>query len=265
MPPVLEDPACFPISDTAPRASPARIVLTLILINTIVFLWMWSLPKQALDDVTVKYALIPLRYSDPEARDRGRAQPQRLAAADHQHFHAWRMAAPDPQHVDFVDFRAGDGGALRASWLRGVLHLRRVFPRASGHLITNWDSNTPALGASGAIAAVIAAYAVIYPHARVLFIVPLGIIFIPLSAPAVLFAVLWFGIQVLEGTHDLFAPSMAGGIAWWAHIGGFLFGALAALPVRYGVWGAHVHTFQRDLTDWRSRPRGRFPGPWSRD
>ena len=254
----------FPISDTAPRASPARIALTLILINTIVFLWMWSLPKQALDDVTVKYALIPLRYSDPAAAIAAGLNPNDwLPLITNTFMHGGWLHLILNMWTLWIF-----GPAMEARFGRfgfAVFYICGGFFASLGHLITNWDSNTPALGASGAIAAVIAAYAVIYPHARVLLIVPLGIIFIPLSAPAVLFAVLWFGIQVLEGTHDLFAPSMAGGIAWWAHIGGFLFGALAALPVRYGVWGAHVHTYQRDLTDWRSRSRGRFPGPWSRD
>jgi membrane associated rhomboid family serine protease len=55
----------FPISDTAPRASPVVVVITLTLIKTFVFLWMWSLPPRALLQVTFHYALVPLRYTDP--------------------------------------------------------------------------------------------------------------------------------------------------------------------------------------------------------
>jgi membrane associated rhomboid family serine protease len=55
----------FPISDSAPRASPAYIIITLIMINAFVFLWMLSLPPRALAHVTLHYALIPLRYADP--------------------------------------------------------------------------------------------------------------------------------------------------------------------------------------------------------
>ena len=70
----------FPISDTAPRASPATLVLTLIALNTVVFLWMWSLPPRALEYVTVEYALIPLRYTDPlGARAVGLDPDNRLA------------------------------------------------------------------------------------------------------------------------------------------------------------------------------------------
>ena len=83
------------------------------------------------------------------------------------------------------------------------------------------------------------------------------------AAPAVLFALLWFGLQILQGTHEIFVPSMAEGVAWWAHIGGFVFGVLAALPVRRGVWGRQVRTSQWNVQDFRNS-RGRFPGPWSR-
>lgn len=254
----------FPISDTAPRASPARIVLALILINTVVFLWMWSLPKRALEVVTLNYALIPLRYSEPAAAIAAGLDPNDwLPLITNTFMHGGWLHLILNMWTLWIF-----GPAMEARFGRvgfAVFYICGGFFASLAHLVTNWNSSTPALGASGAIAAVIAAYAVIYPHERVLLIVPLGIIFIPLSAPAVLFAVIWFGIQVLQGTQDLFAPSMMGGIAWWAHIGGFVFGALAAIPVRYGVWGSHIHTYQRDLADWRSRPRGRFQGPWSRD
>jgi membrane associated rhomboid family serine protease len=105
---------------------------------------------------------------------------------------------------------------------------------------------------------------VIYPRESVLLIVPIGIIFIPLWAPAILFALIWFGIHVLQGTQALFAPSLAGGVAWWAHIGGFAFGAVAALLVRHNVWGEGMRTSQWEADDFPNS-RGRFPRPWSRD
>ena len=159
------------------------------------------------------------------------------------------------------------GPAMEARFGRlgfAVLYLVGGAVASFTHLIANLDSAVPALGASGAIAAVIAAYAVIYPRERVLLIVPLGILFIPLWAPAVLFALIWFGIQVLQGTHALFAPSMGSGVAWWAHIGGFAFGALAALPVRHTGWARGMRTSQWNAGDFPNS-RGRFPGPWSRD
>jgi membrane associated rhomboid family serine protease len=253
----------FPISDTAPRAARPGVTYALILLNTLVFLWMWSLPSRALRIVTLEYALIPLRYSDPvDARAAGLDPDDWWPLLTNTFMHGgwlhlilnmWTLWIFGPA----MEARFGHFGFA-------VLYICGGIAASATHLIANIDSAVPALGASGAIAAVIASYAVIYPHERVLLIVPLGFLFIPLAAPAVLFAIIWFGLQVLQGTQDLFAPSLAGGVAWWAHIGGFVFGALAALPLRHHVWGRTVRTSQWDADDFRTSS-GHFPGPWSRD
>ena len=83
--------------------------------------------------------------------------------------------------------------------------------------------------ASGAIAGVIGAYALCFPAARITLLVPIVIIPLILTIPALAFAAIWFGIQLLQGTWDIFVPSVGGGIAWWAHIGGFIAGLGAVL------------------------------------
>jgi len=253
----------FPIIDSAPRAANPFVTYTLILINTLVFLWMWSLTPRGLQIVTYEYALVPLRYSDPVgAREAG------LDPSDW-----WPLITNTFMHGGWLHLIANMwtlwifGPAMEARFGRlgfSVLYLAGGAVASFTHLVANLESDVPALGASGAIAAVIAAYAVIYPRERVLLIVPLGFLFIPLWAPAVLFAVIWFGIQFLQGTEALFAPTMAGGVAWWAHVGGFAFGALAALLVRRDTWGRDMRTSQWDEDD-MPPGRRRLPGPWSRD
>jgi membrane associated rhomboid family serine protease len=73
----------------------------------------------------------------------------------------------------------------------------------------------------------------LFPAARVIVLVP--VIFIPLFfvVPAVVFAGLWFLMQVLQATTELFLPSAGGSIAWWAHIGGFTAGFALASPLRF--------------------------------
>lgn len=251
----------FPITDSAPRAAHAYVTQALILINTLVFLWLWSLPARELQLVTYEYALVPLRYSDPvDARAAGLDPDDWWPVITNTFMHGGWL------HLIFNMWTLWIfGPAMEARFGRmgfAVLYLAGGTVASFTHLLANLDSSVPALGASGAIAAVIAAYAMIYPREWVLLIVPLGFIFIPLWAPAVLFAFIWFGIQVLQGTQSLFAPSLAGGVAWWAHIGGFAFGAVAALLVREQGRGQRMRTSQ-----WNERdmPRGRFPGPWSRD
>jgi hypothetical protein len=91
------------------------------------------------------------------------------------------------------------------------------------HLVLNLHSNLPTIGASGAIAGVMGAYFVLYPRARILTLIP--IVFIPyfLEIPAFFFLGLWFLLQFFNAAAS--SADMSG-IAWWAHIGGFVFGIL---------------------------------------
>ncbi|CAG0937264.1 hypothetical protein TFLX_06185 [Thermoflexales bacterium] len=88
-------------------------------------------------------------------------------------------------------------------------------------------SQAPAIGASGAIAGVMAAYLVLLPRARVVALVPL-FFFLPwlVEIPAIIFIGFWFLIQVFSGVQTLDSVALEGGIAYWAHIGGFVCGLL---------------------------------------
>lgn len=100
------------------------------------------------------------------------------------------------------------------------------------HVAANPGSVVPTVGASGAIAAVMGAYLVLYPRARVQSLV-IFVIFIRIMAiPAWVYLGIWFAQNLLYGTASLdAATSMSGGVAWWAHAGGFAFGALVALAL----------------------------------
>ncbi len=88
------------------------------------------------------------------------------------------------------------------------------------------DSTTPLVGASGAIAGALGAYLVMFPHARVLTLVPIFFFLQLMELPAILVLGFWFVLQAFQGVGTLEAET---GVAWFAHIGGFVFGALAAL------------------------------------
>ncbi|MBL8111459.1 MAG: rhomboid family intramembrane serine protease [Acidobacteria bacterium] len=94
-------------------------------------------------------------------------------------------------------------------------------------------SVVPHVGASGAIAGVLGAYLVFFPHGRVLTLVPLFIFFPLVEVPAFLYLVFWFGLQFLSGSAALFSSAQgAGGVAWWAHVGGFVAGVSFAFAWR---------------------------------
>lgn len=96
------------------------------------------------------------------------------------------------------------------------------------HIIFNFSSQIPTIGASGAIAGVMGAYFYFFPRARVLTLIPIFFFIQIVEIPAFIFLGLWFALQIFSGALS-FGVSSTGGVAWWAHIGGFIFGYLFAL------------------------------------
>lgn len=95
------------------------------------------------------------------------------------------------------------------------------------HIFFNPASQIPTVGASGAIAAVLGAYLVLYPQSRVMTIIPLGFFIRLTSVPAIIVLGFWFILQLFNGVFSLGAEDV-GGVAFWAHIGGFVTGLLLA-------------------------------------
>ena len=103
------------------------------------------------------------------------------------------------------------------------------FRTALGHVITEWNSPVPMVGASGAISGILGAYLVLFPFARVRTLIFLGFLITYVRIPAAVLLGLWFLIQI--GSSSLFGGG-GGGVAWFAHIGGFIAGAVLILPFR---------------------------------
>lgn len=119
---------------------------------------------------------------------------------------------------DNVEDRMGSGNYLVFYLLSGVAAaLTQAFFLPKG--------SSPMIGASGAIAGVLAAYLVLFPRARILSLVPIFFIFTLIEIPAVLFLLFWFASQLFSGFLSLGGAS-GSGVAWWAHIGGFVFGLI---------------------------------------
>ncbi len=93
--------------------------------------------------------------------------------------------------------------------------------------IINPSSTVPIIGASGAISAVVGSYFILFPKAKILSLILIIIVLVPIWVPAWLFIILWFFIQYFSGILSIMAQG-ASDVAWFAHIGGFLFGIVAA-------------------------------------
>ncbi len=94
----------------------------------------------------------------------------------------------------------------------------------TSHILFAAGSAIPVVGASGAIAGVMGAYFSLFPGARVLTLVPIFIIFTVIELPAYVFLGFWFILQFFEGAFSIVGAGVGGGVAWWAHVGGFLTG-----------------------------------------
>jgi hypothetical protein len=119
---------------------------------------------------------------------------------------------------DNIEDRLGHARFLVFYLLAGVV-------AAMLHYAFNPASRLPTVGASGAIAGVLGAYVVAFPRARIITLVPFFPFFQVLALPAILVLGLWFVMQFFSGALSL--GYGGGGVAWWAHIGGFAFGAVA--------------------------------------
>ncbi len=115
-----------------------------------------------------------------------------------------------------VEDAYGSGGYV-------LLYLASGVAATAAFVLTNPSEVTPVIGASGAISGVMGAYLVLFPRARIVSVFPL-FFFIPVALPAAFFLILWFGGQ--------FALTESTGIAWQAHVGGFVFGALVSMVLR---------------------------------
>jgi membrane associated rhomboid family serine protease len=100
------------------------------------------------------------------------------------------------------------------------------------HTLFNWGSKVPTIGASGAISGVMGAFIVLFPTSRVTTLIPALLLFFTVRIPAVLMLGYWFFIQLFSGVASVNVANQ-GGVAWWAHVGGFLLGAALAAGWRW--------------------------------
>ncbi len=138
-----------------------------------------------------------------------------------------------------------------------VLYLSGGLVAGLAQVISSPGSAMPMVGASGAISAVVGAYFVLYPKAKVLTVVPIFILFYFIRLPAFLFIGVWFALQMFSGYASLTEGGDGGGVAWWAHIGGFAAGVVLALTLKSG-------TTPRKARQSRTGSYNVVRGPWKK-
>lgn len=216
----------LPLSTDAPRNRTSPVVLTLIAVTVGVFLYQQALPWMQERLLFTRYALIPLRYSNPHW-----ALANGLDPADRTSFVSMMFLHGNWLHLIlnmWTLWLFGRAVETRMGSLRfTLLYLVSGLLASAAHAAVLADSPIPTLGASGAIAGVLGAHATLYPRARVRLFVLIIIIPWIFALSALWYVGIWFGLQLLNGTAVFSAQGATGGVAWWAHIGGFLAGLVA--------------------------------------
>lgn len=212
----------IPLRDTIPSRSAPLVNYLLIFVNVLVFFLM-ILYGQRADSLVEHLGVIPAQLLDHAF------SAAWLTLLSSQFLHGGWFHLVSNMWALFI---FGDNVEDRLGSLRYlVFYLLGGVAGGLAHILSDPRSQIPAIGASGAISTVMAAYLVSFPRARIITLVP--VFFSPwiLGIPAIIFIGLWFASQLLNGLFAIAVGAQAlGGVAYWAHIGGFVFG-LVFLPI----------------------------------
>lgn len=218
----------IPLRDANPSASFPFVTVLLIAVNTLVFIYETGLGR-TLDRFILTHGFVPAVYFHVSHTEPWNLPARFAPMVTSMFLHGgWLHLIGNMWTLwifgDNVEDRLGRGSYLLYYFVCGII-------AAYVHYLTGPQSGVPVVGASGAIAGVMGGYFVLFPRARIVTLVPIFIFLQVITVPAVLFLAFWFFLQLVNGTVAS-AASFGGGVAWWAHVGGFVAGALMALPKR---------------------------------
>lgn len=223
----------IPLHDDIPSRRPAVVNYLLILVSTLIFLYEIGLGSKAQTRLFFHWGLVPAHYA-------GVSLWALMLAGK------WARLLPLVTYIFLHGSWLHLIGNMLYLWVFGdnvedrLGHFRYLIlylgAGVAGGLMQVWSNpgaTGPTIGASGAIAGVLGAYLISFPRARVISLIPVGIfpLFIPI--PAVIFLILWFGLQLLNGMFSLQNVPVGGDVvAWWAHVGGFAAGIILLALLR---------------------------------
>jgi membrane associated rhomboid family serine protease len=209
----------IPLKDVIPSRTVPFITITIIVLNSLAFLFELSLPVRLRESFIGVYGVVPADFT-------------MLTAVTSMFLHGgWLHFLGNMLYLwifgDNVEDQLGHGRFILFYLICGV---------AAGlaHVFMNPASTIPTIGASGAIAGVMGAYFVLYPHSRILALLPLFIFWEVIEVPAILFLGIWFVMQFFSGVGSIAmgARAASGGVAFWAHVAGFLAGMASVFVLR---------------------------------
>jgi membrane associated rhomboid family serine protease len=229
----------IPVGDTVRSRTIPYVNIAIIALNFLVFIYELSLPEASRNQFLCDWGTVPREIGDflaPPAEPTIALGPCGIYTSSVNADVLLRPLTSMFMHAGWLHIL----GNMLFLWIFGdnvedalghVKYLLFYFlagmGAAAAHTFLNINDLLPAVGASGAIAGVMGAYLVLYPRASVAVLIPLFIILGAFYVPAVFLIGLWFLLQLFSGVAAIgTATGGAGGVAWWAHVGGFVTGML---------------------------------------
>jgi membrane associated rhomboid family serine protease len=245
----------FPLKDDIPSRRSPIVTVGLIVTCILVFLWQASLTPQAGTYAVYRYGFIPAAlFGDFVLPAEVAVLPATATLLTSMFLHGGLMHLAGNMLYLWVFGNNIEDNLGHVRFL--VFYLLCGVAAAFAQALPDPTSEIPMVGASGAISGVLGAYLILYPHARVHVLIPFGFLFLHTIRAGWLLG-FWFVFQLVSG---LFTPADGGGVAFWAHVGGFVAGMGLIFVMR-----------DRRRRLWRGRPRRgsylprvtrRRPGPW---
>ncbi len=213
----------IPLRDSVPSETFPVMTLGIIVLNSVVWFYEISLGTR-IDGFVVEYGLIPVRFVAFNRFDGGFLDNALIPMFSSIFMHGgWLHVIGNMWFLwifgNNIEDRLGHFRYLIFYILCGI-------GASLLQIIAEPASRVPVVGASGAISGVLGAYLLSYPHARIYTLLILFILIYPVEIPAFLFLILWFVFQFMGGTSQAAMQHDAGGVAYWAHIGGFVIGMI---------------------------------------
>jgi membrane associated rhomboid family serine protease len=220
----------FPLKDDIPTRRFPVLTVGLIVINVLMFFFFQEAyfgSQETFDMRVTEYGAIPDEISHPGENTEGEPATW-LTLFTSMFMHGGILHLAGNMLFLWVFGNNVEDSMGRARFL--VFYLLGGVVALLAQTAIDPSSTVPTIGASGAVAAVLGGYALLYPRARVVTLLFIIIFFTIVELPALLVLAAWFALQAVFGLSDLATPTEGGGVAYFAHIGGFLFG-LAAIKV----------------------------------
>ncbi len=208
----------IPLRDVIPSRTTPYITVTIILINAAAWFYELAMPREELNVFLQLFGVVPAAFV-----------PTTLLTSMFLHG-GWSHVIGNMWYLwifgDNVEDRMGHGRFV-------VFYLLCGFVAAVGQIVLDPESTIPMIGASGAIAGVMGAYFVLYPHSRVLTLIPIIIFIDIIELPAIVLLGFWFVMQLFSaGAIAVTSSTGGGGVAFMAHVAGFVMGVIGVFVFR---------------------------------